>query len=111
MKYKAAAVQMEVRTFDKEKNLEKALSLVAAAAADGAKAVCLPDYFLTDTPNMDMVKTGLKEIAEPIPGPTIDTFSKEAKKLGIYIVAGSILEMAEDDKSIRPVLLLVPTEN
>ena len=98
MKYKAAAVQMEVKSPDKQKNLVKAISLLQAAAADGAKAICFPDYFLTDTPTKDMVKTGLKDIAEPIPGPTIDTFAKEAKKLGVYVVAGSILEMGEDKK-------------
>jgi len=98
MKYKLAAVQMELKTPDKQTNLKKALSWLEAAAADGAKAVCFPDYFLTDTPTIDMVKTGLKDIAEPIPGPTIDTFAKAAKKLGVYVVAGSILEMGEDKK-------------
>ena len=98
MKYKVAAIQMEVKTLDKQKNLTKALSLLEDAAADGAKAVCFPDYFLTDTPTKDMVKTGLKEIVEPIPGPTIDTFSKAAKKLSVYIVVGGMLEIGEDNK-------------
>lgn len=98
MKYRVAAVQMEVKTPDKQKNLERALGLLEAAAADGAKAICFPDYFLTDTPTKDMVQTGLKHIAEPIPGPTIDAFAKSAKKLGVYVVAGSILEMGEDKK-------------
>ena len=43
MKYRAAAVQMEVKTTDKQKNLAKALTLLEAAAADGAKAICFPD--------------------------------------------------------------------
>jgi predicted amidohydrolase len=98
MRYRAAAVQMEVKTTDKQKNTAKALSLLEAAAADGAKIICFPDYFLTDVPDVSMAKKGLKEIAEPIPGPTTDTFGKAAKKLGVYVVAGSILEMGEDKK-------------
>jgi predicted amidohydrolase len=98
MKYRVAAVQMQVNTPDKQTNLTKALGLLEAAAADGARAVCFPDYFLTDTPTKDDLKTGLKHLAEPIPGPTIETFAKAAKRLNVYVVAGSILELGEDQK-------------
>jgi predicted amidohydrolase len=104
MKYKAAAIQMQVantgdKKVDKPANLKKALGLMEAAAADGAKVACFPDYFLTDTPNRDMTRQDLVDVAEPIPdGPTIDTFSKVCKRLGIYLVAGSMVEMGEDKK-------------
>jgi predicted amidohydrolase len=98
MKYKVAAVQMEVKSLDQQTNTNRALSLLETAAAEGAKAICLPDYFLTDTPTKDMAKKGLKDIAEPVPGPTINTFAEAAKKLGVYVIAGSILEIGEDTK-------------
>ena len=97
MKYKAAAVQMMINSSEKEINIKKALNLLEEAAAEGAKVVCFPDYFLTDTPTNKMTKKDLEAIAEPIPGPSTDAFSKAAKKLNVYVVAGSIVEMGEDN--------------
>ena len=111
MKYKAAAVQMEVNSPDKQENLAKALRLLDGAVAEGAKAICFPDYFLTDTPTVEMKEADLKTVAEPIPGPTIDKFAKAAQRHKVYVVAGSILEMGEDHKIYSTSTFIGPDGN
>lgn len=95
MKVKVAAIQMEVGT-SRDRNLEKALSLVDRAAEEGCQAACLPDYFLTDTPTQDQTVEDMRKLAEPVPGPTISEFAKRARKHKMYIEAGSIVENGED---------------
>lgn len=79
-------VQMNSRS-DKEENLAVAERLIADAAAQGAEVVALPEYvnFL-----------GPRELheanAEPIPGPTTERFAELARRHGIYLLGGSILE-------------------
>ena len=95
MKVKVAAIQMEVGV-GRERNLEKALSLLDRTAEEGCEAVCLPDYFLTDTPTQDQTVDHIRKLAERIPGPTISEFANRARKHKMYIEVGSIVENAED---------------
>jgi len=82
-------VQMNSRS-DKTANLAVAEQLVTEAAQQGAQLVALPEYvnFL-----------GPRELhdanAEPIPGPTTERFAELARRLGIYLLGGSILERSE----------------
>ncbi len=107
MKVKVAAIQMEVGG-SKEKNLEKALSLLSRAGEEGCQVACLPDYFLTDTPTQDQTVEDIRKLAEPIPGPTINEFAKLARKHKMYIEAGSIVENGEDDNLYSTGALIGP---
>jgi predicted amidohydrolase len=49
----------------------------------------------------------LQSQAEPIPGPTIERFSALAKELGVYIVPGSMFELA-DGKIYNSIPVLAP---
>jgi predicted amidohydrolase len=79
-------VQMNSR-LDKSENLAVAERLIEEAARQGAELVALPEYvnFL-----------GPRELheanAEPIPGPTTERFAALARRYGIYLLGGSILE-------------------
>ncbi|MBO9350247.1 MAG: carbon-nitrogen hydrolase family protein [Thermomicrobium sp.] len=79
-------VQMNSRS-DKSENLAVAERLIEEAARQGAELVALPEYvnFL-----------GPRELheanAEPIPGPTTERFAALARRYGIYLLGGSILE-------------------
>ncbi len=79
-------VQMNSRS-DKSENLAVAERLIEEAARQGAELVALPEYvnFL-----------GPRELheanAEPIPGPTTERFATLARRYGIYLLGGSILE-------------------
>ena len=70
---------------DADKNLKYAMDSIRAAAKKGAQIICLPELFLTqyfcqteDTQNFSL--------AEPLPGPTSDTFSKLAKELEVVLI-------------------------
>jgi len=90
--FQAAAVQMAA-TPDKEANLAVAERLAREAAADGAALVVLPEVFSWRGPRREEAA-----VAEAIPGPTTEYCGRLARELGIYLVAGSILERggAED---------------
>jgi len=76
---------------DKEANLSAAGELVAAAAASGARLVALPEVFAWRGP-----QEREPEMAEPLTG-RIGTFASElARRLGIWLVAGSILEAGDE---------------
>src|SRR6185503_17043305 len=84
-KVKVGLVQMSCSA-DKTANLQKAISKVKEIAAKGAQIVCLQELFTSlyfcDVEDYDNFK-----LAEPIPGPSTETFSKLAAELGIVIIA------------------------
>ena len=86
MKFLAAAVQM-LAVDDKAANLAEADRWIRAAAAQGARLVALPEVFLWRGD-----KKREKEFAEPIPGPASEALAGWARELGIYLLAGSLLE-------------------
>ena len=78
-------VQMAVSD-DPAKNLKKAVEQIGVAAAEGARIVCLEELYRTpyfcrvqDAKNFDL--------AETIPGPSTEAFSKIAKSSRTVIVA------------------------
>ena len=86
---RVAAVQMAMEQ-QVERNVEQALELIRAAAADGAKLICLPELFRSryfcqteDAGNFDL--------AEPIPGPTTRALERIASELDVVVV-GSVFE-------------------
>ncbi len=89
MKLLAAAVQM-LASSDKEANLREAETRLRHAQALGAKLVVLPEVFNWRGPLKQMTA------AEPIPGPTSNLMANLARELGIYLLAGSILEFVAD---------------
>ena len=71
---------------DPDKNLKKAITQVKLAAAEGAKIVCLQELYRTpyfcrteDSKNFDL--------AETIPGPSTEVFSRLARSTKTVIVA------------------------
>jgi len=82
----AAAVQLHAGT-DKEANVRAAAHWVEAAAAAGAELIALPEVFAWRGP-LDQERGH----AEPVPGPTSDRMAELARRLGIHLVAGSVLE-------------------
>lgn len=60
-------------------NRAKALECIEAAGRRGAHLVCLPEGFLGHPS---------KESVEPLPGPTFDALAEQARKQGVWVVAG-----------------------
>lgn len=95
-----AVLQVNSRD-DKAENIRVALELLDRAGRAGADVAVLPEY-------VDFL--GAKEAglaaAEPIPGPTSETFAARARALGIWVLAGSIRETGPDpDHSYNTSLL------
>ena len=67
---------------DKERNLAAAGAAVAAAAREGARLVVLPEYVLTAFPAERM-----RELAEPLDGPSLGAFRRMAGEAGVCLVA------------------------
>ena len=83
---RAAAIQLNSNQ-DKRRNIERAERLLRDAAADGAGLVVLPEKF-----NVLGGPDELRAGAEPIPGPTTEWAAGLARELGLWLVAGSIVE-------------------
>src|SRR4051812_46813886 len=84
-KVKVGLVQMSCSA-DKTANLEKAVSKIREAAAEGAQIVCLQELFTSlyfcDTEDYDNFN-----LAETIPGPSTNILSDLAKELKVVIIA------------------------
>ncbi|GIW43049.1 MAG: nitrilase [Candidatus Binatia bacterium] len=80
-------------TANKAENLDKAEAWMERAAQLGARLVVLPEVFSW---------RGRAEhecdAAEPIPGPTTERLARLARKLRLYLLAGSVLERADSPK-------------
>lgn len=90
---RVAAVQM-CSTDDRKKNLEIAASLIAKAAADGARIVALPE-------NFSFIGEGDAKLAaaeDPLDGPGITFLRGQAHHHAVDIVGGTIPVRATPDK-------------
>ncbi len=86
MKYKIklALGQMSSKREDKEANLKKFEALTVKAKKAGADLVILPELSLTGY----VVRDQLYELAEPVPGPSVNRVEKIAKDTGMHIIFG-----------------------
>ncbi len=85
-KIRAAVIQMNSNA-DVDRNLERAESLVRAAASDGAELVVLPEKWALLGPG-EVIAAG----AEALDGPIVTAAASWARELGVHLVAGSIPE-------------------
>jgi predicted amidohydrolase len=90
---KVAAVQMDVKIFDKRRNLEKVLAHLEAAVQAGAKLIVFPECALTGY-CFDSKEEALPE-SETVPGPATEKLAEAAKRLDCTVVVG-MLERAGD---------------
>src|SRR5215212_680133 len=98
---RAAAIQLNSNG-DKDRNLEIAAPLLRDAAADGAQLLVLPEKF-----NVLGSPAELHAGAEPIPGPTTEWAGALCRELGVWLVAGSIVERVDGDDKLRNTSLLI----
>ncbi len=91
-KLKIAAIQMKSGQ-DKEENLKQAKSLIEKAVKKSADFIALPEVF-----NFRGNLTGVPKHAEVIPGYSTNFISTLAKKHKVWILIGSMMENARDEK-------------
>jgi nitrilase len=102
--FRAAVVQAGSVPFDSRRSLEKACSLMADAAGQGAKLVVFPEAFISAYPKgLDFgARVGLRtpegrddfrryfESAIEVPGPATDTLAAAARTNHVHVVIGII---------------------
>src|SRR6202162_429578 len=75
----------EAVTSDVDKNVERAIARIREAAERGAQIVCLQELF--NAPYFcKSQKHERFDLAEPIPGPTVERMRKVARELEIVII-------------------------
>ena len=79
---------------DKQHNLDKALEKIKEAAEKGAQIVCLQELF-TSLYFCDVEDYENFKLAEPVPGPSTEVFSKLAVELNIVIIASLFEKRAQ----------------
>lgn len=101
-KLKLSVIQDSPVLFDLEKTMEKTLSLIRTAAANGSKLIVFPESFLPCYPRgltFGMIvgsrtQAGREDYrryydnAVAIPGPEVDQLAEIAKELGVYLSIG-----------------------
>lgn len=86
-----AAVQME-RTNNMERNLEKAIHFIDMAARRGANAVCLPEAWMSHSPEISRTQEEFESFLVERGDKYWTALSECAKKNKIYLVAGTLYE-------------------
>jgi predicted amidohydrolase len=85
---KVAAVQMDVKIFEKESNLACIVAKMEEAARAGAKLIVFPECALTG-----YCFTSREEawpLAETVPGPSTEKLAAAAKSLGVTAIVGML---------------------
>ncbi len=97
-----AVAQMH-STSDKERNVDRAVGFVDEAAGRGAGLVLLPEYAVYLGP-----EEGYTAVAEPIPGPTTERLGEAARRHGMYVCVGTIIEPSTEGRFFNTSVLIDP---
>jgi nitrilase len=96
-KARVAAVQAAPVFLDREATVEKAVSLIAEAARNGADLIAFPEVFVPGYPYWNRLENVFKTTpyfaelvknAVEVPSPATDRLCKAAQRAGAYIVVG-----------------------
>jgi 5-aminopentanamidase len=85
---KVAAVQVDVKIGEIEKNLSQIIELIGEARSAGAELVIFPECALTGYCFADLNEA--RQFAQPIPGPATDLIVKALQEFGGYAIFGML---------------------
>jgi predicted amidohydrolase len=88
MKLKIAVIQMDCELKAKETNLKKAERYIDQAAPE-VDVIALPEFFTTGY-LLHLIKEDFYNLAETVPGPTVDRLAMKAKTHGTAIIANIV---------------------
>src|SRR4029450_10108457 len=114
-KVKVAAVQAAPVFLDLEASLQKALTLIEKAAAEGARLVVFPEAFLPPWPawgaevlpgEAEAFPLRLLEQAVVVPGPVTERLGAAARAAGVHQVMGGHEREANGGPGYKHILYL-----
>jgi len=82
--FRVGLVQMAM-SFNLDENLAMAVAKVEEAASKGAEVVCLPELFRSPY-FCQREDAALFDLAESVPGPSTNTFSMLAQRIGVAVI-------------------------
>jgi len=80
------ALVQQKSSHDKDANVHNGLLAVETAASNGAQIVAFAELAFERFYPQHPAGPNVKDLAEPIPGPTTEAFSELARKLGVVVV-------------------------
>ena len=90
---KVAAVQMEPKILEKERNIARCLKLMRTTAKEGAQLIIFPECALSGYCFASLAEA--IPVAEPVPGPSSDKIASLCRELNAYVIVG----LLEKDKN------------
>ena len=100
---KISTVAFNAKWGDKEKNLNRMLGYMEAAAAEGSNLIVFPEMALTgydDEEDKEKPDKMQSKLAEAVPGPSSNAIADLAKKLNLYVAFGMPERDADDPEKI-----------
>jgi predicted amidohydrolase len=94
-KIKISLVQMKVSD-QKETNLQRAVELIHGARSEQPDMIVLPENFYLMASKEELLKQ-----AETIDGKAMTTLREVARKLGVYLITGTIKMRFNDEEKLR----------
>ncbi len=91
--FEVAAIQMDVRLGDRERNLERVAEFAREASAGGARLLVFPECVVTGYCFESREEAAA--LAEPVPGPSTERVGELARELDVTIVFGLIESSGE----------------
>lgn len=89
---------------DQADNLQRGLTALTTAAANGAELVAYAELAFSRFYPQVPAAPGFADLAEPVPGPTTDAFAAKAKELGVVVVLNLFERQGEHCYDCSPVL-------
>ncbi|HEX7064979.1 MAG TPA: carbon-nitrogen hydrolase family protein [Bacillales bacterium] len=93
MKLNTAVIQMDCELKNKHANFEKAENYLDEVGKD-ADIIALPEFFTTGY-LLELINEDFYELAETIPGPTVDRLAEKAREHGTAIIANIVEKDSE----------------
>lgn len=103
--WKVAGVQMNCRLGDKSGNVAEVCRKLREAAHGGAHLVVFPECCLTGY-GFDS-REALRQVAEPLPGPSTDLIARECRRHQVWAVVG-LFEATEQGQIFNAAALIGP---
>ena len=98
------ALVQQTASVDKEDNLRRGLRALSEAASQGAEIVCYAELAFEPFYPQRPAASDVRDLAEPVPGPTTEPFRAKAAELGVVVVLNLFERSGDQTFDCSPVI-------